>query len=213
MHSTSHPAFRRTAFFPHRPLSHRPHCHALCYTGDPCRSAKQRCDRGRPCSTCVKKKTPEKCKGSSTDGRRKLAKKRNQNENEELRDEGKSSLLPVTAVLASETDASDAVVDRLQKLVNVLVAARLDSVDSPFASSPSRPSIHPIPHVPETVSSNSDEEDLSERLFNLSISSFSTASPSNSVSTQHVQLIDDVSPQIVQYSTLRLILHGLLGRR
>ncbi|GAA5868968.1 hypothetical protein JCM16303_000323 [Sporobolomyces ruberrimus] len=143
---------------------------------DPCRSAKQRCDRGRPCSTCVKKKTPEKCKGSSTDGRRKLAKKRNQNENEELRDE----------------------VDRLQKLVNVLVAARLESVDSPFASSPSRPSIHPIPHVPETASSNSDEEDLSERLFNLSISSFSTASPSNSVSAQHVQLIDDVEKLLAE---------------
>ncbi|GAA5977513.1 hypothetical protein JCM5350_004716 [Sporobolomyces pararoseus] len=89
--------------------------------------------------------------------------------------------------------------DRLQKLVNVLVDARLETITSPPTSSVSprspRSSIS-VPPVPECVLPPLNEQDLAERLFNLTISSFSMDStstpPSKEFPTRRVELIDEV---------------------
>ncbi|GAA5977488.1 hypothetical protein JCM5350_004704 [Sporobolomyces pararoseus] len=146
---------------------------------NPCRLSKLRCDGQNPCSTCVKKKASQGCIYRDSEIRKAaaLAKKKEKNENKELRSE----------------------VDRLQKLVNVLVDARLETITSPPTSSVSprspRSSIS-VPPVPECVLPPSNEQDLAEKSFNLTISSFSTDSTSNSPSkelpTRRVELIDEV---------------------
>ena len=107
------------------------------------------------------------------------------------------------------------VVDRLQKLVNVLVDARLETITSPPTSSVSprspRSSIS-VPPVPECVLPPLNEQDLAERLFNLTISSFSMDStstpPSKEFPTRRVELIDEVSLScsfLVKQRILRLL--------
>ncbi|GAA5946294.1 hypothetical protein JCM3765_000186 [Sporobolomyces pararoseus] len=156
---------------------------------NPCRLSKVRCDGQKPCSTCVKKRASEGCIYRDSEIRKAaaLAKKREKNENKDLRSE----------------------VERLQKLVNVLVDARLETISSPSTSavSPQSPqSSTSVPLVPQAVLPPSSEEDLAERLFNLTISSFSTnstsTSPSNELPTRRVELIDEVEyyPPITHFA-------------
>ncbi|GAA5840707.1 hypothetical protein JCM3766R1_000518 [Sporobolomyces carnicolor] len=138
---------------------------------DPCRRSKQKCDHVHPCSTCVKKQATDRYVWTESDSRRSaaLAQQRDKNENDDLRSE----------------------IDRLQKLVNVLVDARLDLVSSPPpASQKSRTS---VPLVPDRASreSSSSDGDIAERLFHLTISSFSTTTSKTENVTPRIRLIHE----------------------
>ncbi|GAA5906366.1 fungal specific transcription factor domain-containing protein [Sporobolomyces salmoneus] len=87
--------------------------------------------------------------------------------------------------------------DRLQRLVNVLVDARLEPVSSPSTPSSSRslPSVSLIPPA-VTPRHDSTEEDLAGRLFNLTISSFSTST--NDFGSERIRLIEEAEKVLAE---------------
>lgn len=109
--------------------------------------------------------------------------------------EAKVSFIQTRSLLPSQLKPTNDIglVDRLQKLVNVLVDARLDLVSSPPpASQKSRTS---VPLVPDRASreSSSSDGDIAERLFHLTISSFSTTTSKTENVTPRIRLIHEVS--------------------
>ncbi|GAA6005185.1 hypothetical protein JCM11491_002610 [Sporobolomyces phaffii] len=143
---------------------------------DPCRLSKQRCDRAKPCATCIKKKLPQDCVWNDSEVRQASKNRGQSSENDDLRNE----------------------VERLQKLVNVLVDARLPpTITSPHLSPPayspgSTESASTVSLVPQPIAPGGGDDDLAERLFNLSISSFSTASTSLDMRRENILSIEEV---------------------
>ncbi|GAA5933988.1 uncharacterized protein JCM15063_000525 [Sporobolomyces koalae] len=144
---------------------------------NPCRSSKLKCDRARPaCSGCDKKNI--KCTYSTA-----------------LHDIGEKEL--EEAEVGAPKDSRGHVehlegeVERLQKLVNVLVDARIEHMNEPIASSSLTASISIVPEYPLTRPDAQDEqEDLVEKLFGLTISSFSTTATIEPV-PYHETLVDE----------------------
>jgi hypothetical protein len=146
--------------------------------GQPCKASKIRCDRGLPCSSCVKKGLEAECSGdkdedeplnTATEVTEETVEPHNAMDDELafLRAEGEPFFDSRTEIPPVNTSFSlFAPVSRLRKLLDVLVAARVERINSTnfgFRQTPSHYSHLPPSSSPTTSNGypNSDHSPLS----------------------------------------------------